>query len=76
MYYTIKSNNLNALMKQQNISAAQLADMVRVHVKTIYNVINNQNAASIELAVSIARALSINIEDLFDFVPEKQHENK
>lgn len=65
-------NALHAARISKGWSMAELADRAGVSKTTIYEVENTRRPAQLNTAAALARALEINVEDLFE--PTAQHD--
>jgi putative transcriptional regulator len=59
------SNLLKDMRAERNLTQAQLAELVGVTRKTINTVENNVFIPSTILALKLARALGVSVEDIF-----------
>ena len=61
-------SHLRDLRTQANLTQAQIADTVRVTRQTIIAVEKGNYTPSILLALKLARALGVTVEELFEYV--------
>lgn len=69
-------NRLEEIRKQKGIRQEDLADILEVSRQTIGSLENGRYNPSIMLAFKIARFFNMNIEDIFIYEEEQQHEKK
>ena len=61
-------SNLRDLRTRDNLTQAQIADIVGVTRQTIIAIEKGNYTPSILLALKLARALGVTVEELFDYV--------
>lgn len=63
----IFGDNLRDILKEQNMSRRELAQVLGVSEVTISNYINKKQMPTMEVIVNMAYELSISVDELIDF---------
>lgn len=63
----IFGDNLRDILKEQNMSRIELAQVLGLSEATISNYINKKQMPTMEVIVNMAYELSISIDELIDF---------
>lgn len=63
----IFGDNLRDILKEQNMSRRELAQVLSVSEVTISNYINKKQMPTMEVIVNMAYELSISVDELIDF---------
>ena len=63
----IFGDNLRDILKEQNMSRRELAQVLGVSEATISNYINKKQMPTMEVIVNMAYELSMSIDELIDF---------
>lgn len=63
----IFGDNLRDILKEQNMSRRELAQVLGVSEVTISNYINKKQIPTMEVIVNMAYELSISVDELIDF---------
>jgi DNA-binding XRE family transcriptional regulator len=62
--------NLKNILDNRGIKQTWLADKVNVHRGTLNNIILNKYNTSLEVALKIAKALDMKVDDIFKLIDE------
>lgn len=58
-------NNISKVRRKLKMSQRELAEKTKVTETTIRNIEKNRNIPNVEIAIKIAKALNITVEELF-----------
>ncbi len=61
-------NRLKEILDNRGIKQTWLAEQCEISNKTISNIVKNTYSTSLEVALKIAKALELNVEDIFQLI--------
>ena len=67
-------NRLKELRARKNINQQELGKLVGASRQTISLIERGDYSPSVTLAIKIAREFGVNVEDIFDYIPDESDE--
>jgi Predicted transcriptional regulators len=67
-------NKLKEILDEKGIKQIWLADKAKIDKSTVGNIIKNRYNTNVEVAIRIAKALQINVEDIWEVIDENKEE--